>query len=140
MPVYNVDAYLSDVLASLLMQDLAGVEIIAVDDQSTDDSFSTLKAWAASARLHLRLVRHAQNQGVSAARNSLLDAATGDYLWFLDPDDVLATDAVSQLKKIIDLHTPDLIMCDFKRWRPDVVKQRTTENHLSSFGGRMACC
>jgi len=135
LPVYNVGAYLSDCFASLMMQDLSGVEIIAVDDQSTDDSFSTLEEWAASAQLDLRLLRHTQNQGVSAARNTLLDAATGEYLWFLDPDDVLAADAVSQLKKIIALHSPDLIMCDFKRWRPDVVKQRERENHLSSFGG-----
>jgi glycosyltransferase involved in cell wall biosynthesis len=135
LPVYNVDPYLADCFASLATQDLSGVEIIAVDDQSTDDSFLKLEAWAASAQLDLRLLRHAQNRGVSAARNSLLDAATGEYLWFLDPDDVLAADAVRQLKIIIDLHSPDLIMCDFKRWRPDVVRQRERENHLSSFGG-----
>ena len=135
LPVYNVEPYLSDCIGSLLMQDLSGVEIIAVDDQSTDESFSTLKKLAASANLDVRLLQHTQNEGVSAARNTLLDAAAGDYLWFLDPDDIMAENAVSQLKEIVQLHSPDLIMCDFKRWRPDVSKQRKSENHLSSFAG-----
>lgn len=135
LPVYNVEAYLSDCFTSLLMQDLSGVEIIAVDDQSTDGSFLALEKFAASAHLDVKLLQHAENQGVSAARNSLLDAAAGDYLWFLDPDDVLAADAVSQLKKIINRYSPDLIMCDYKRWRPDVVRPQARENHLSSFGG-----
>ncbi len=135
LPVYNVEAYLSECFASLLGQDLSGVEIIAIDDQSTDGSFLVLKNFAVSGQFDMRLLQHAENQGVSAARNSLLDAATGDYLWFLDPDDVLAEDAIRQLKQIIDLHSPDLIMCDFKRWQPDLVRQQARENHLASFGG-----
>ncbi len=135
LPVYNVEPYLADCFASLATQDLSGVEIIAVDDQSTDDSFSTLTKLVASAQFDVRLLHHAKNRGVSAARNTLLDTAAGDYLWFLDPDDQFAADAVCQLKKIIRLHSPDLIMCDFKRWRPDAENQLAKENHLSSFGG-----
>lgn len=135
IPVYNVEAYLGDCLASLVSQGLADVEIIVIDDQSTDNSFSILKKFVSSSHVNVRLLRHAQNKGVSATRNALVDAAVGDYLWFLDSDDVMAVGAVTHLKKIVDLHTPDLIMCDYKRWRPDVVKQKSKENHLASFGG-----
>ena len=135
IPVYNVDAYLSDCFNSLLMQDLSRVEIIAVDDQSTDHSFAELENWASSEKLNIKLLQHAQNQGVSAARNTLLDAAQGEYLWFVDPDDVLAANAVHELKEIINQHSPELIMCDFKRWRPDVDSQHARESHLSSFAG-----
>lgn len=135
IPVYNVDAYLSDCFDSLLTQDLSGVEIIAVDDQSTDTSFTELKNWVSAEKFNMRLLQHAQNQGVSAARNTLLDAAKGEYLWFVDPDDVLAANAVHQLKEIINQHSPDVIMCDFKRWRPDTTAQHGKENHLSSFAG-----
>lgn len=135
IPVYNVAAYLSDCFNSLLMQDLSGVEIIAVDDQSTDHSFAELKNWASSEKLNIKLLQHAQNQGVSAARNTLLDAAQGEYLWFVDPDDVLAANAVHELKEIINQHSPDLIMCDFKRWQPDAAAQHAKERYLSSFAG-----
>lgn len=135
LPVYNVEAYLSDCLESISIQDLSGVEIIAVDDCSTDGSFEALKTLAASAKLDLRLLRHDHNKGVSAARNTLLDTATGEYLWFLDPDDVFAKDAIRQLKEIVELHDPDLVLCDFKRWRPGVAHAASWENHLSSFEG-----
>lgn len=135
MPVYNVEAYLPDCFASLAAQDLTGVEVIAVDDCSTDGSWAALTAWAAAAPCTVTLLQHPHNRGVSAARNTLLDAASGDYLWFLDPDDAMAAHAVSQLKDIVARHAPDWVMCDYWRWRPDVQRPPAWERHLSSFDG-----
>lgn len=135
LPVYNVEAYISDCWRSISEQDLSGVEIIAVDDRSTDGSFDVLKALALDAPFSVKLLQHDQNRGVSAARNTLVDAATGHYLWFLDPDDVFAKGAIRQLKIIIDRCAPDLVLCDFKRWRPEASQTADREDHLSSFAG-----
>lgn len=135
IPVYNVGPYIEDCFASILAQNLEGVEIIVVDDQSSDNSFSVLNDIKVSSVIELKLLRHVCNRGVAAARNTLVDAATGDYLWFVDPDDVISQDAVACLKKIIVAHSPDLIMCDYRRWRPEADRQSTGENHLTTFDG-----
>jgi glycosyltransferase involved in cell wall biosynthesis len=135
IPVYNVDEYIKECFASILAQNLEGVEIIVVDDQSTDNSFLMLNAIKISSGIDIKLLRHICNTGVAAARNTLVDAATGDYLWFVDPDDVISQDAVACLKQIIASHSPDLIMCDYKRWRPEAVSQIARESHLATFDG-----
>lgn len=88
MPVYNVAAYLPACLDSLVAQTRPPDEIIAVDDGATDDCPAILAAY--QARLpQMRIVRQA-NAGLSAARNTGLDHATGEWLAFLDSDDRLA--------------------------------------------------
>ncbi|MBE7187920.1 glycosyltransferase [Jatrophihabitans endophyticus] len=100
VPTYGVAAYLPAFLASLDAQDLAGrpVEVVFVDDGSPDDSAAIISAWIAERPgVDARLVRKA-NGGLSSARNAGLDVATGDWVSFPDPDDVLDAgylDAVS---------------------------------------------
>lgn len=85
IPVYNVERYVSDCLDSILAQTLSDVEIICVNDGSTDDSAAILRDYAQrDARI---LVLEQENQGLAGARNSGLDAATGEYVLFLDSDD-----------------------------------------------------
>ena len=127
MPVYNVEPYLEECFASILSQALEGVEVIAVDDRSTDNSSSILNNLKASAGVDIKLLQHVCNQGVAPARNTLLGAATGDYLWVIDPDETLSQGAASCLKNIIASHSPDLIMCDYKRWRPEADSQSARE-------------
>ncbi|MDR1449511.1 MAG: glycosyltransferase [Propionibacteriaceae bacterium] len=94
VPMYNVEAYLPDLLESLDRQILGdyALECVFVDDGSTDDSADLVAAWLESspspAAAGGRLIRQA-NQGVSAARNTGLAAATGDWVTFPDPDDFL---------------------------------------------------
>lgn len=85
LPVYNVEKYLRQCLDSVIGQTLKEIEIIAVDDGSTDDSPAILDEYAA--REPRMKVIHQRNAGAGAARNAGLDAATGDYVIFLDPDD-----------------------------------------------------
>jgi glycosyltransferase involved in cell wall biosynthesis len=84
VPVYNAQPYLAQALASLLAQD-AELEILAVDDGSTDESWAILQAIADP---RLKTFRLATNRGAAAARNLGLDEARGDFLAFLDADDL----------------------------------------------------
>lgn len=88
IPCYNVDPYLEECLASVICQTLAGIEIICIDDGSEDATFPLLETLA---KRHgaLRLLRHEQNKGLAAARNTGIRNARGEYLFFLDSDDII---------------------------------------------------
>lgn len=88
MPVYNQEEFLRQALASAQAQTLTDIEIVCVDDGSTDSSPAILRH-AAREDPRVRVIRQ-RNQGVSAARNTGLDAARGRYIFFCDPDDVMA--------------------------------------------------
>lgn len=99
IPVYNVEKYVGQCLDSLDRQDLNGVEIILVNDGSTDSSGSICDDYA---KKHDNvLVINQPNGGLSAARNTGIKHARGDYLLFLDSDDWLKDGAVSELKAIL---------------------------------------
>lgn len=137
IPVYNVEAYLSACIESVTAQADANVEIIAIDDCSTDNSKEVLNNLALQSPIPIRVMQHDVNRGLSAARNSMLDVASGKYIWFLDSDDLMEPRAIQQLKKIVDAHQPDLIMCDFRVLRAKQKRKHRLrgENHRHSFVG-----
>lgn len=137
IPVYNVEAYLTACIESVTAQADANIEIIAIDDCSTDNSKQLLDRIAKQSSIHIRIMQHDVNSGLSAARNSMLDVATGNYIWFLDSDDLIEVGAIQQLKDIVDAHQPDLIMCDFRVLREKQTKKHRLrgENHRHSFFG-----
>ena len=95
VPVYNVQKYLSKCLDSILRQTHKNLEIILIDDGSTDDSAKIIDFYAKQdSRI---IVRHNSNQGVSSARNCGIDIATGEYICFSDADDYLMEDYVEYL-------------------------------------------
>ncbi|TWB41180.1 rhamnan synthesis F family protein [Nitrospirillum pindoramense] len=103
IPVYNAEKWLSNCLSSVIMQNAAHVptEIIVVDNNSTDNSMAILQRFA---RLYQNVkVLEQQVQGAGAARNMGLEVATGEFVMFLDADDVLTVDAVSQLFAAADV-------------------------------------
>lgn len=88
LPVYNVSSYLDDTFKSLLNQSLKEIEIIAVNDGSTDESEDIIRKYAAQ---DSRITFYSQkNQGQSVARNLALQYASGEYIYMMDSDDVLA--------------------------------------------------
>jgi glycosyltransferase involved in cell wall biosynthesis len=116
IPVYNVEAFLRECVTSIMEQSSsAGAEIILLDDCSTDGSLALCQELARAYTGQLRVMQHDHNQGMSAARNHMLAAAKGDYVWFLDSDDFLSGDALMQLKTIIDREAPDLVLCDYRK-------------------------
>jgi len=147
MPVYRVDQYLEPCLASLLSQDVDGIEIVIVDDGCAPDEARFLDAAQAAHPGLVRIVRHAANGGISAARNTLLASARGDYLWFVDPDDLVEPGAVRALRDALQAHPVDLLMCDFRvfgdrdhRARPahrrTRRRPRPRDQHVRTFAGR----
>ena len=98
MPVYNTEQYLRGALASVLGQTYTDLELIAVNDGSTDSSPEILKEAAASDK-RVRIIDQ-PNGGVSRARNAALDAARGEWIYFMDSDDAIDPD---MLKKLMEL-------------------------------------
>ena len=97
IPVYNAVRYVAETIGSLLKQTYRNLELIAVDDGSTDGSSELLDRLAKEdSRLR---VFHKPNGGVSSARNYGLEHFTGDYVWFFDADDILHEQAVEIMLK-----------------------------------------
>lgn len=92
VPVYNCKDYLPKCIESILNQTYPQIQLILIDDGSSDGSDKICDAFAAKDR-RVRVI-HQKNQGVSAARNAGLDAATGEYLLFVDSDDQIAADTI----------------------------------------------
>ncbi|WP_404301288.1 glycosyltransferase family 2 protein [Alicycliphilus denitrificans] len=139
VPVYNVERYLEECLSSVMEQLPAegGVQVLVLDDRSTDGSWQLMQQLSQRWPGRLQLLRHERNSGLSAARNTMVDAATGDYLWFLDSDDKLLPGAIAGLQAIVVQHAPDVVLCDFRVWRERArLKHRLRgEGHRRSFDG-----
>ena len=86
VPCHNVEAYAADTLVSLARSRDPGIEFLLVDDGSTDATAAVLAEHAEPLE-RVRILRHDGNRGLAAARNTGLDAATGEYIAFLDGDD-----------------------------------------------------
>ncbi|MBO4616876.1 MAG: glycosyltransferase family 2 protein [Lachnospiraceae bacterium] len=113
IPIYNRAAYLDRCITSALNQAGVSTEIILIDDGSTDDSLSICRSYAAG---HQGIkVIHQENGGISSARNSGLDAATGDYIFFLDSDDYLVGNALQVLLQALESHGADYVIGNFER-------------------------
>lgn len=120
IPVYNVAAYLPRCVESVLAQTLTSIEILLVDDGSTDGSAQLCDEYATrDSRVH---VLHQANGGLGSARNAGLDAATGEHLAFVDSDDYIAPDMMERLYSALLNNNADICICGF---------QRTDENGLA---------
>jgi glycosyltransferase involved in cell wall biosynthesis len=118
IPVYNVEEYLNDCVQSILSQARdCNIEILLLDDCSTDTSREICLELCVLYPDRIRLLSHDQNSGLSAARNSLLEASRGEYLWFIDSDDYLLPGTLQKLMTIIASQSPDLILCDYEKRR-----------------------
>lgn len=100
VPVYNVAPYLPKCLNSLTTQTYKNLEIILIDDGSTDDSGKLCDDYAAEHK-GVKVI-HQKNQGLSAARNAGLKVATGDFVTFVDSDDTVSPDYTEYLYKLTD--------------------------------------
>ncbi len=138
VPVYNVAPYVGECVASIMDQWIDGVELLLLDDASTDDSGALIQALGLRYPGRIRLFSHGKNRGLSTARNSLLAQANGRHVWFLDSDDMLCAGALAALQRILLEQDPDLVLCDFSmlRARPQLKHWLRGEGHRHSFAGR----
>lgn len=108
VPVYNVSLYLDQCVQGICEQTFTDIEIVLVDDGSSDGSSEMCDRWAARDR-RVRVI-HQQNQGSSAARNVGIDVAAGDYIMFVDADDLVAPELVSTIHDWAIAHNSDLVV------------------------------
>ena len=112
IPVYNVGTLISQCLESLARQCADEIEVVFVNDGSTDDTEARLQRFASESRIACKILSQ-KNSGVAAARNTGLSAASGEYLMFLDADDRLERNAVESVLKIIAATDADIIGWDW---------------------------
>lgn len=121
VPVYNVAAYLPQSVQSILSQDYPDLEVILIDDGSTDQSGAICDQFAA-ADSRVRVI-HQKNGGAAAAKNAGLRVATGKYLSFVDSDDFLEPNAYGTLLQILREQNADAVQFSFR----EVYRNRTEE-------------
>lgn len=108
IPVYNVEQYVDECLASVCSQTIADMEIICIDDGSTDGSLTLLKTWERKDS-RIRLLCNDRNRGLSYTRNCGLKNAQGKYIYFLDSDDKLFPNALEYLYNLAEKEKTDCI-------------------------------
>lgn len=108
IPVYNVEKYLAECLDSCINQTLEDIEIICVDDCSTDGSYEILEEYQ-NKDPRIKIVRQETNKKQGAARNKGLEVATGEYIWFVDSDDYVDTKACQILYDTIKEFDVDML-------------------------------
>ena len=104
VPVYNVEPYIAECLQSVMNQTYQGpMECFMVDDCSTDRSMEIVERMIAGyeGSIEFSILHQEQNLGLSAARNTGIDVSSGDYVFFLDSDDVLSEDCIEYLISLI---------------------------------------
>ncbi|GGD01195.1 glycosyltransferase family 2 protein [Enterococcus wangshanyuanii] len=117
MPVYNVDKYLFKSLSSVLTQTFSDFELIIINDGSTDMSLSILLE-AAHKDSRIKVVDQI-NQGVSAARNTGLSLAKGQYVYFFDADDYMERELLEKVVAIADEYESNLVIFGYKMIKND---------------------
>ncbi|WP_285815958.1 glycosyltransferase family 2 protein [Thomasclavelia cocleata] len=111
IPVYNVEKYLNRCVASVINQTYSNLEIILVDDGSTDSSYDLCKKLKKEdSRI---VVIHKENGGLSEARNTGISVSTGNYIFFLDSDDYIKENTIEVLYETIKKDNTDLVLFDF---------------------------
>jgi len=115
IPFYNVEPYIESLFDSIVPQMNESVELVCVEDGSTDGTGDTLKSLVERYRdtIDVQCVFHDHNKGLSAARNTGLDYSRGEYIIFLDSDDLLAEGAIEKILCQIEKGGEDIIFFNF---------------------------
>lgn len=103
IPIYNVEKYITECLQSVMRQTYRNLEVLLVDDCGTDKSLLIIRTMLGDSEdatidgVHYRILHHERNRGLSAARNTGIDAAKGEWLFFMDSDDWIEDDCIETL-------------------------------------------
>lgn len=135
VPVYNVEEYLETCLESLRHQSLRNIEIICVNDGSTDSSYRILERYSLMDERFVVITQ--QNSGLSAARNTALTMASGKYVCFVDSDDGLAPKALQKIYNTAEKNKSDIVIFGFITDHyplcgpvPDWLKSKNTKRNV----------
>ena len=114
IPPYNAQQYLGETLDCLAVQTLREIEVLVVDDGSADSTPEILREYSEKYPF-IRAIRQ-ENAGVAAARNRGIQEAAGEYLYFLDSDDLIEPDALEQLYQTARQHEAELVICKIQNF------------------------
>lgn len=112
IPVYNMEKYLNQCLESIVNQDYHDIEILLVDDGSKDGSLNLCNKWA-SKDSRIRVFTK-ENGGQGSARNLALKEIRGEYVSFIDSDDLVTKDMYTSLIEVIEKNQADMVICETK--------------------------
>lgn len=135
VPVYNTERYLEECVQSILNQTYSEIEVILVDDGSTDGSGEICDRFAAKDQ-RVKVI-HQKNSGLSGARNSGLDVCSGLYITFVDADDALDRCFLEVLYRNITDNNCDIAICSYQLYYGDN-KTETSESSVQLYN-RMDC-
>ena len=115
VPIYGVEKWIERCAVSLFEQTYEDIEYIFVNDATPDKSLSVLEDVISrypNRKEQVKIIHHPVNKGLSAARNTGLDKASGEYIWHVDSDDYIATNAVKEFVETAEKHKADIVICD----------------------------
>lgn len=117
IPVYNSEKYLKETLESALSQTFPSIEYLIMDDCSTDTSMAIVQAYQQTHPRgeHIRIIHQPRNMGIGIARNRIIDEAQGQYLYFLDADDIITPDAISLLHENAIQNDAEMVYASHER-------------------------
>ena len=129
IPLYNCEKYIKQCLDTIFRQEMneSDFEVIVIDDGSKDSGYSLASEYAK--RQQNILVIKQENQGVACARNNALEKATGDYVTFVDADDMLVSGSLSTLIKIAVENKADIVKAAHKEVPEDAVCEDFSSSH-----------
>ncbi len=136
LPVYGAERFIERCAVSLFEQTYDNLEYIFVNDCTKDHSIEVLQEVVErySHRRHqVRIINHEVNKGVGEARNTLLDAATGEFLLFVDPDDYIDINLVERLVVSQKLNDSDIVLHDYKIISKRNIEVRTVKDYSSVY-------
>ena len=127
LPVYNVEEYLRPCIDSILSQNSLNIEIIAVNDASTDNSLQILKQY--TEKCDINIIDLPENKGAGYARNIALIKAKGIFTLFMDSDDYYLPDTLSELVNLAKIYNTDVVYFTYRIWHE---KDDTTSSMFPS--------
>lgn len=129
IPIYNMERFINQCLDSLINQTFKDIEIICVNDGSTDNSLSILQEYAQKDE-RIKIITQ-ENQGQGVARNKGIDFATGKYIQFIDPDDWIELNAIETLYEYCEKYNADYVEFLHDRYQQDTDTFRIDEADYS---------
>lgn len=124
IPVYNAEKYIEATIDSIKQQSYKDWNLLLIDDCSTDNTSALCKKYAASDS-RIVYVRLGRNGGPSIARNVGIDQSTAEYISFVDSDDAIEPDYLSQLVTTAETYKADIVWCNYYEETPDKIEKRT---------------
>ena len=113
LPVYNVEEYLYECIESIVNQTYKNIEILLIDDGSTDNSSNICEKW--KKKDNRIVVIHKENGGASSARNFGLDIMKGDWINFIDSDDIIHSQYIQLLLQVVEKNNVLMACCSYKQ-------------------------